>query len=66
MLMADMERANTGYEMLWMNDCLLCDYLNEKDIEKFLTAAREYNVANIRLIESSIVRRRIEIGINGI
>lgn len=56
MLMAGMERANTEYVMLWMDDYLLCDYVNEKDIEKFLTAAREYNVANIRLIESSMIK----------
>ena len=55
MIMKGLEIANTPYVMLWMDDYLLCDYVKNKDIEFYLECAKKYNVANIRLIESSII-----------
>lgn len=43
-------------DMLWMDDYLLCDYVNNEDIEYFLTEARRYQAANIRLIESPTIK----------
>lgn len=58
MLMAGLERANTEYVMLWMDDYLLCDYVKEDDIEYFIKVAKKYNAANIRLIESPMIKAK--------
>lgn len=47
-------KAETPYVMLWMDDYLLCDYIKNDDIEKQLSRAKFYNAANFRLIESPV------------
>ncbi|MBQ6993314.1 MAG: hypothetical protein IJN64_02310 [Lachnospiraceae bacterium] len=55
MIMAGIECAGTEYVMLWMDDYLLCDYVKNEDIDKYIQVARKYSAANIRLVESSII-----------
>lgn len=52
MIKAAMYAAATPYVMLWMDDYLLCDYVNDEDIERQLNRAKEYCAANFRLTES--------------
>lgn len=56
MLMKGIESAGTPYISLWMDDYLLCDYVNTADIEKQLSNAKRYNAANIRLLESDTIK----------
>lgn len=44
--------AQTPYVSLWMDDYLLCDYVQNADIEKQLDRAVRYHAANMRLIEA--------------
>lgn len=55
MIMAGIEKAGTEYVMLWMDDYLVCDYVNNKDIDRYVAAAKKYNAANIRLVESPTI-----------
>lgn len=55
MIMAGIEVAGTPYVMLWMDDYLLCDYVKNDDIEYFLKLTKQYNAANMRLIESATI-----------
>lgn len=52
MIKAGIKEANTPYVSLWMDDYLLCGYVENKDIEKQLERAIKYNAANLRLTES--------------
>lgn len=52
MIKAAIEKAGTKYVMLWMDDYLLCDYVNNDDIQKQMERAKKYNAANLRLVES--------------
>lgn len=52
MIMEGIVCADTPYIMLWMDDYLLCDYVRNDDIEKYLDIVQKYNAANLRLIES--------------
>lgn len=54
MIKAGISEAQTPYVSLWMDDYLLCDYVENKDIEKQLERAIKYNAANLRLIESPV------------
>lgn len=51
MVMAGIRKADTEYVMLWMDDYLLCDKVKNSDIKYFLSAAKKYQAANIRLNE---------------
>lgn len=52
MIKEAIKQANTPYVMLWMDDYLLCDYISNEDIEKQLERVKEYEAANLRLVES--------------
>ena len=51
MIKRAIDECNTKYVMLWMDDYLLCDYINTEDILKQLERAKEYHAGNLRLIE---------------
>lgn len=55
MVLAGINRAKTKYVMLFMDDYLLCDYVDGKRIESFVEDAEKYNVANIRFAESPTI-----------
>ena len=52
MIKEAIRQAETPYVMLWMDDYLLCDYINNDDIEAQLARIVKYHAANLRLIES--------------
>ncbi len=52
MIKKAIEAAQTPYVSLWMDDYLLCDYVQNNDIEKQLEQAIKYHAANLRLTES--------------
>jgi len=56
MIIKALNVADTQYVMLWMDDYLLCDYVNNHDIEEKLRLAVKYNVANLRLMESPSIK----------
>lgn len=56
MIIAGIEKAKTDYVMLFMDDYLLCDYINNEDIKKYIFFARKYDAANIRLVESPSIK----------
>lgn len=58
MIMEGIRRADTKYVSLWMDDYLLCDRVNNRDIEHYIQLADKYHAANIRLsgMELSEVR----------
>lgn len=51
--------ANTPYVMLFMDDYLLCDYVKNDDIEKYISVVKQYNVANLRFCESEMIKPKI-------
>lgn len=51
-------QAKSPYVSLWMDDYLLCDYVQNRDIERYLEAAVRYRAANMRLIESPVCKNR--------
>lgn len=55
MVNAGIHAADTEYVMLWMDDYLLCDYVKNEDIFMYLRAARKFNAANVRLVESASI-----------
>ena len=56
MIISGIKRAGTDYVMLFMDDYLLCDYISNSDILKYLNYAKMYNAANIRLVESPTIK----------
>lgn len=48
------QEAGTPYVSLWMDDYLLCDYVQNADIEKQLDRTVKYHAANMRLTESPV------------
>ena len=56
MIMAGLKKAATPYVMLFMDDYLLCDEVNNDDIEKYISYAKKYNCANIRFQKSDILK----------
>ncbi len=52
MLINALNKIDYPYVSLWMDDYLLCDYIDTKVIEDKLLLARQYNAANLRLIQS--------------
>ncbi len=56
MIMAGLERARTPYVMLFMDDYLLCDYVNNQDIDNYIDIARKYNCGNIRFFYSNMLK----------
>ncbi len=52
MINAGINVAATEYVMLWMDDYLLCDYVNNEDILLYVNIARKYDAANVRLVDS--------------
>lgn len=55
MIVAGISQAKTKYVMLFMDDYLLCDYVDEKKIESFVDDAEKYSAANIRFAESPTI-----------
>ena len=49
MILKAITAANTPYVMLWMDDYLLCDYVNENDIKKYIDKTDQYNAASLML-----------------
>lgn len=47
--------AGTPYTMLWMDDYLLCDYVDNQKIESILDKMPDNHAANIRLMESPMI-----------
>lgn len=45
-------KIGTPYIMLWMDDYLLCDYVKNDEISKYLKKIEKYHAANLRLVES--------------
>lgn len=58
MLMAGIDEANTPYVMLFMDDYLMCNLVNNADIEQYIEYAKKYNAANIRLHTSEVMKRK--------
>lgn len=56
MIMAGIERAATPYVMLFMDDYLLCDYVNNQDIDNYIEIAKKYNCGNIRFFYSNMLK----------
>lgn len=56
MVEAGIKKAGTKYVMLFMDDYLLCDYVDNAKIKFFLEEAEKYNAANIRLLESPTIK----------
>lgn len=54
MIKKAIQEADTPYVSLWMDDYLLCDYVQNTDIERQLARAVRYHAANMRLIESPV------------
>jgi len=54
MLKKAIQVADTPYVMLWMDDYLLCDYVQNAEIEIHLGRAKTHHAANYRLIESPV------------
>lgn len=52
MIKEAVKQAQTPYVSLWMDDYLLCDYVQDADVEKQLARAVKYHAANMRLTES--------------
>jgi len=52
MIKKAIQEAKTPYVSLWMDDYLLCDYVQNVDIEKQMRRAIKYNASNMRLTES--------------
>lgn len=44
--------AGTPFVSLWMDDYLLCDYVQEHVLKKYIEIMRRYHAANIRLVGS--------------
>jgi hypothetical protein len=55
MLMEGIKKADTDYVMLMMDDYLICDYVNSDDLEYYISKAKRYHAANIRLTESRTI-----------
>lgn len=55
MIVTGIRRAGTEYVMLCMDDYLLCDYVQNADIEYYIAKAKKYHAANIRLAESPTI-----------
>lgn len=54
MIKKAISEAKTPYVSLWMDDYLLCDYVEDDKIEIQLERAIKYNALNVRLIESPV------------
>ena len=59
MIMAGIECAGTEYIMLWMDDYLLCDYIQNEDIAYYVEKARKHHAANLRLAESPTIPSKV-------
>lgn len=55
MIKMAIEKVQTPYVMLFMDDYLLCDYVNNDDIEDKLNIVKKYHVANLRMVESPMI-----------
>ncbi len=56
MLMAGVQKADTPYVMLFMDDYLLCDYVRNEDVEKYIKFVKLYKAANIRFHWSEMLK----------
>lgn len=56
MVLAGMNALPTQYVMLWMDDYLLCDDVDNHDIALYMNIAQQYHAANIRLMESPSIK----------
>ena len=54
MIKASIERAGTGYVMLFMDDYLLTDYIDEDKLREALADMECYKAQNIRLLETNV------------
>lgn len=59
MILNAVNEIRTPYVMLWMDDYLLCDYVNNEIMEEMLKKAQMYSVANLRLMESPIIPYKV-------
>lgn len=50
MIRAAIDAAGTCFVSLWMDDYLLCDYVQEHVMEDYIEIMRQYGAANIRLL----------------
>lgn len=55
MIMAGIEKAGTEYVMLFMDDYLLCDYIENDRISFYVEEAKRHHAANIRFMESPTI-----------
>lgn len=59
MIMAGIEKAQTPYVSLWMDDYLLYDTIDNNIIEQYLDDIDKYNASNIRLTKSTFTRNKL-------
>lgn len=50
MIRAAIDVAGTPFVSLWMDDYLLCDYVQEHILEKYIEIMQRYHAANVRLV----------------
>ena len=55
MLKSAIKAADTPYASLWMDDYLLCDYIDNQVIEEKIALTQKYHAGNIRLVESPMI-----------
>ena len=66
MILNALEVVNKPYVMLWMDDYLLCDYVNNNKIDELIQIAQKYSAANLRLMESPIIPCEVFDGVKNI
>ncbi len=56
MISTAVKKAETPYVMLFMDDYLMAEKVNNEDIDKYIEAAKKYKAANIRFEKSDIIK----------
>lgn len=55
MLKSAIKAAGTPFVSLWMDDYLLCDYIENQVIEEKIALTEKYHAGNLRLVESPMI-----------
>lgn len=68
MIKTAIDAVETPFVSLWMDDYLLCDYVQEHVLKKYIEIMRRYHAANVRLVSpvswpESYVKKRKDVGI---
>lgn len=51
--------SKTKWVSLWMDDYLLCDYIQNENIEYYIQKAEQHHAGNLRLVESPTIPSKI-------